>query len=102
MINRLEQAVREVYAELRAAHPDICGCARCEADIVAFALNHARPRYGGGNTTGQALISVELQRDQTRATVAVLVLDAMRRVAATPRHGASPPPAGAGEGGGSP
>lgn len=94
MINRLEQTVREVYGELRAAHPEICGCERCEADVVAFALNNVRPRYGGGNVTGQALISVDLQRDQTRATVAVLVLDAMRRVAATPRHG----PVGTGSG----
>jgi hypothetical protein len=31
-------------------------------------------------------MAVDLQKDQTRATIAVLVLDAMRRVASSPRH----------------
>jgi hypothetical protein len=53
---------------------------------MAIALNSARPRYGGGADVGHALMAVDLQKNQTRATIAVLVLDAMRRVAASPRH----------------
>lgn len=86
MKNLLEGTVRSIYAELRVQNPEFCACDSCRADVEAFALNAAHPRYSGGTDIGQALIAVELQRDQTRATLAVLVLDAMRRVAASPRH----------------
>jgi hypothetical protein len=32
-------------------------------------------------------MTLDLQKDQTRATIAVHVFDAMRKVAANPRHG---------------
>ena len=86
MKNRLETVIEEIYHELRGKNPDYCACELCQSDVLAFALNHSRPRYSGGTTTGQALISVDLQKDQTRAELAVVVLDAMRRVAAAPRH----------------
>jgi len=86
MKNLLEGAVVSIYDELREKHPGLCACDTCRADVIAFALNAARPRYSGGTDVGQALISVDLQRDQTRAAIAVLVLDAMRRVSANPRH----------------
>ena len=86
MRNLLEGTVVALYDELRAQNPELCGCDNCRTDVIAFALNAARPRYSGGTDVGQALISVDLQRDQTRAALAVLVLDAMQRVAANPRH----------------
>lgn len=86
MKNLLEGAVLSIYRELRAQHPQFCACESCQADVLAFALNVAHPRYTAGGDMGQALIAVDLQRDQTRATLAVIVLDAMRRVAANPRH----------------
>jgi competence protein ComFB len=86
MKNLLEGAIDSVYGDLRAQYPEYCGCANCRTDVMAIALNSARPRYGGGADVGHALMAVDLQKDQTRATIAVLVLDAMRRVAASPRH----------------
>lgn len=86
MKNLLEGTVVALYDELRGQNPEICGCENCRTDVVAFALNAARPRYSGGTDVGQALISVDLQRDQTRAALAVIVLDAIKRVAVNPRH----------------
>lgn len=86
MKNLLEGAVKEVYDELRARDASFCGCAQCEEDVLAFALNHLRPRYAGGTREGVAVTSVDLQRDQTRAELMVAVLDAMRRVSNNPRH----------------
>lgn len=86
MKNLLEGTVVALYDELRGQNPEICGCENCRTDVIAFALNAARPRYSGGTDVGQALISVDLQRDQTRAALAVIVLDAMKRVAVNPRH----------------
>ena len=86
MKNLLEGAVREVYEELRSRDASFCGCEHCEDDVMAFALNHLRPRYAGGTLEGVAVTSVDLQRDQPRAELMVAVLDAMRRVANNPRH----------------
>jgi competence protein ComFB len=85
MKNRVETIITELYDELRRAHPQFCECERCREDVLTYTLNQARPRYSG-TATGQALISVDLQSDQTRAELSVIVLDAMRRVAANPRH----------------
>jgi competence protein ComFB len=86
MKNLLEGAVKEVYDELREKDAAFCGCQQCEEDVLAFALNHLRPRYAGGTREGVAVTSVDLQRDQTRAQLMVAVLDAMRRVSSNPRH----------------
>ena len=86
MKNLLETAVKEVYDDLRAKDATFCGCQHCEEDVLAFALNHLRPRYAGGTREGVAVTSVDLQRDQSRAELMVAVLDAMRRVANNPRH----------------
>lgn len=91
MKNLLEGAVKEVYDELRSRGSPLggatfCACEHCEEDVMAFALNHLRPRYAGGTLEGVAVTSVDLQRDQTRAELMVAVLDAMRRVSNNPRH----------------
>ncbi|HEY9449441.1 MAG TPA: late competence development ComFB family protein [Gemmatimonadaceae bacterium] len=87
MKNLLESTIRSVYDELRPQYPHLCECERCETDVLAFALNAARPRYSGGADVGHALLTLDLQKDQTRATIAVLVLEAMKKVATNPRHG---------------
>jgi competence protein ComFB len=86
MKNLLEGAVKEIYDELRTRDASFCGCRQCEEDVLAFALNHLRPRYAGGTREGVAVTSVDLQRGQTRAQLMVAVLDAMRRVSNNPRH----------------
>jgi competence protein ComFB len=86
MKNLLEGAVKEIYEDLRSRDATFCGCEQCEEDVLAFALNHLRPRYAGGTREGVAVTSVDLQRDQTRAQLMVAVLDAMRRVSNNPRH----------------
>jgi competence protein ComFB len=89
MKNRVETIIGELYDELARANPDACRCTRCRDDVITFTLNQARPRYGG-TLTGQALISVELQGDALRAQLAVIMLEAMRRVGANPRHDSRP------------
>jgi competence protein ComFB len=86
MKNLLEDSIGAVYAGLRSQYPHFCDCENCKTDVMAFALNAVRPRYSGGADVGHALMTLDLQKDQTRATIAVHVLDAMRKVAANPRH----------------
>ena len=86
MKNLLEDAVLRIYEELVAKTPGACACESCKEDALAYVLNKTRPRYSGGTDTGMALIALDLQKDQTRAQLAVVVMDAIQRVAANPRH----------------
>lgn len=86
MRNLLESTIRELYGELKENFPEACRCERCQADIVTFALNHLTPRYTVEENPGRTLVSVDLQREATRASLAVTVIEAIRVVASNPRH----------------
>jgi competence protein ComFB len=85
--NVSEKAVRTVYESLRTRHAEFCACPRCQEDVLTLAMNHTRPRYVSGESTlGEVVTGVHLTYDQMRAELTVIVYDAMRRVAANPRH----------------
>lgn len=87
MRNALEGAVKSIHRELMKRHPEFCSCPRCEDDVLALALNQTKPRYVSENATlGNVVTGVHLSYDQLRAELTVLVFDAMRRVASSPRH----------------
>lgn len=97
MKNALEEIVDEVFGTLRGRDARFCPCSQCRDDVITHTLNNARPRYISGSLIGSAVTRVALSHEQARAEMAVLVLDAMRRVAANPRHAvASPQEGGAG------
>ncbi|HJU75932.1 MAG TPA: late competence development ComFB family protein [Gemmatimonadaceae bacterium] len=85
MINAIEEVVREVYVQVRDREEGFCTCAQCEDDVIRHTMNHLRPRYVG-TTVGSAITRVSLSLEQARAEVAVVLLDAMRRVAQNPLH----------------
>ncbi|MGQ0640376.1 MAG: late competence development ComFB family protein [Gemmatimonadaceae bacterium] len=87
MINAIEEVVREVYVQVREreAKAGFCACSRCEDDVIRHTMNHLRPRYVG-TAMGSAVTRVSLALEQARAEVAVVILDAMRRVAKNPQH----------------
>jgi len=98
MHNALEEVVGEVFDGLSRAHAHFCHCAQCRDDVITRALNQARPRYISGSLIGSAVTRVALSHEQARAELAVLVLDAMRLVAARPRHASHPVVGGAASG----
>jgi competence protein ComFB len=85
MRSPLERAVRDTHAKLAESHPEFCACEQCADDVVALVMNQTRPRY---TTTGLgwAVEAADLDTDQVRAELSVLVFDAMHRVAEQPRH----------------
>ena len=94
MKNALEGAVRSIHRELMKKHPEFCTCERCEDDVMALALNQTKPRYVSENSSmGTVVTGVHLSYDQLRAELTVLVFDAMRRVAKSPRHDGEETPA---------
>ena len=101
MKNLVEEEVRSIYQELRTKEPSFCSCERCRDDVLSLALNHLQPRYVSGSFPAwEAITRVELSREQRRAQLAVIVLEAMRRVGQNPNHppvgGTTPPPEGEG------
>ncbi|HEU4564159.1 MAG TPA: late competence development ComFB family protein [Gemmatimonadaceae bacterium] len=88
MKNLLEGTLRELYDGMRDRYPQYCSCERCQADVLAMALNQAKPRYTGGTVQGIAITMLDLQAASTRASLSVVLLDAMRRVGANPNHDA--------------
>jgi hypothetical protein len=86
MKNLLENALRDSYADLRDKYPQFCGCELCREDVMAYALNKIRPRYTGGGDLGVALANLDLQKDDARATIAVTLLEGMRRVSTNPHR----------------
>jgi competence protein ComFB len=85
MKSPLERVVREVHVSLAESHTEFCACEQCADDIVALVMNQTRPRF---TTTGLgwAVEAADLDTDQVRAELSVLVFDAMHRVAEQPRH----------------
>jgi len=88
MRSPLERAVREVHAKLAETHTEFCSCEQCADDVIAMVMNQIRPRY---TTTGLgwAVETADLDTDQVRAQLSVLVFEAMHRVAEQPRHAPS-------------
>jgi len=88
MKSPLERVVRDVHAQLTETHEEFCSCEQCADDVVALVMNQTKPRY---TTTGLgwAVEAADLDTDQVRAELSVLVFDAMHRVAEQPRHSPS-------------
>ena len=86
MLNTLEAAAHDAYDELRSAEPTFCGCDRCRDDVLAMVLNQAHPRYVVGDPLGAAVTRVALTRLQLKVELSVIVLAAIRQVAAEPHH----------------
>ena len=88
MKSPLERAVRDLHAKLTEQQTEFCACEQCADDVVAMVMNQIRPRY---TTTGlgYAVESADLDTDQVRAQLSVLVFEAMHRVAEQPRHAPS-------------
>jgi competence protein ComFB len=100
MKNALEPTVRSIHAELVRKHAEYCSCAHCSADVVALALNRIRPRYVSQfSPIGEIVTDVQMTYDQSRAELTVLVFDAMRLVATSPRHANEPEGSGKAGGG---
>jgi competence protein ComFB len=91
MHNILEVTLRRLRDEMLEKYPQFCTCEQCKDDTLTWALNHCRPKYvTGSRPMGMALTAVELALDQSRAELTVIVFDALRRVAANPRHHTPP------------
>jgi competence protein ComFB len=82
--NMVEDHVRASFESLRPHFADFCGCDLCVDDVQVFALNRMPPRYVT-SLEGQAVTEVSLEKQQHRAEIDVVVMEALRKVSLAPR-----------------
>jgi len=79
--NQLEHHVSQAYQSLHPHLPEFCGCALCRADVMVYALNRLPARYVASRE-GTIITELNLDANQMRARIEVLVLEGLRQVAA--------------------
>jgi competence protein ComFB len=91
--NLVEEHVVAAYEQLRGHYPNFCGCEVCRSDVLVYALNRLPARYVA-SVEGKVVTELNLDKDQTRVTIEIHVMDGFRKVAQSPRCGrAAAPPA---------
>ena len=82
--NLVEDHVTAAYDTLRPHFPAFCGCERCRDDVLTFALNRVPPRYVA-RREGSVVTEVNLEKEQSRAAIEVIVMEALRKISVAPR-----------------
>jgi competence protein ComFB len=84
--NLVEDHVTASYETLRPHFPAFCGCDLCREDVLTFALNRIPPRYVS-RREGSVVTEVNLEKEQSRAAIEVVVMEALRKISVAPRCG---------------
>lgn len=82
--NQVEHHVIQAYQALRPHFPDFCGCDICRADVLVYALNRLPARYVA-SLEGTVITELNLDKQQMRARIDVVVMDGLRQVSAKRR-----------------
>jgi len=91
--NLVEDHVTAAYDTLRPHFPVFCGCEVCRDDVLTFALNRVPPRYVA-RREGSVVTEVNLEKEQSRAAIEAIVMEALRKISVAPRcgsRGGAPP-----------
>jgi len=86
MRNVVEHLVAREYERLLPTVAGACGCDVCREDVLVYALNRLQPHYVATNA-GEVISSVEMEKVQGQADIAVALMEGIRVVALAPRHG---------------
>jgi competence protein ComFB len=82
--NLVEEHVTAAYDMLRPHFPAFCGCEFCRDDVLTYALNRVPPRYVS-RREGAVVTEVSLEKEQSRAAIEVIVMEALRKISVAPR-----------------
>jgi competence protein ComFB len=82
------EVLRHEYEGLRARFPQFCGCDTCKSDVLVYALNRLPPHYVS-TVQGEVITELQLQSDQERARLDVVLLEGLHKVSLAPRCGAA-------------
>jgi competence protein ComFB len=82
--NLIEVHAAEAYDRVVGNFPEFCGCDTCRLDALVYALNRLPPRYVVG-LEGTVVTGINLEKDQSRASIEVAILEGIRKVHLAPR-----------------
>ena len=82
--NLIEDHAADAYDQIVSRYPDFCGCDTCRLDVLVYALNRLPPRYVIG-LEGTIVTGINLDKDQSRASIDVAILEGIRKVNLAPR-----------------
>lgn len=85
IINVVEQMVWETMDSVLEQKSGICRCEKCQADIVAYALNQLSPHYAASKL-GEVLIKTGALDRDIQVSILVALTEAVEIVSANPRH----------------
>ena len=87
MKNVAEDQVASLYTELLPTVAEAhAGCSVCREDVMVYALNRLSPHYVS-TLQGEVLSRLDIQGGQLGTDATVVILDAFRFVARSPRCG---------------
>ncbi len=84
--NLVEEHVLAAYESLMPRFPDFCGCEICRTDVLVYSLNRLPARYVAGRE-GMVVTELNLDKDQSRVSIDVAVMEGFRKVGLAPRCG---------------
>ena len=67
------------------AHPEVCKCTKCKADVVALTLNQLPPHYVASEK-GEVLSKADHFNLENKSKLLVALTNAIKQVADAPRH----------------
>ena len=82
--NKVEVHVQEALQSVIGHFKDFCGCDVCRADVLVYALNRLPARYVASRE-GNVITELNLDKQQNRAAIEVVVMDGIRTVMEAPR-----------------
>lgn len=85
LVNAYDELVRTQVKQYVEQEDGMCQCEKCFLDTCAFVFNHG---YSNFVTTakGQLMTEIEEATNASRIDLAVTIMDAIRRVKASPLH----------------
>jgi competence protein ComFB len=86
MRNITEEVVAREFERIQTTVESFCGCEQCRDDVMVYALNRLKPHYVTSRE-GQVITNIELESEQERSEVSVVLMAGFRRVQGNPRHG---------------
>ena len=82
--NLVEEHGFAAYDQLRKHFPEFCGCETCRGDVLVYALNRIPARYVN-TLEGSVVTEFNLDRDQSRAAIEVMLMEGLRKGSVAPR-----------------
>jgi len=87
--NLVEQHAVAAYEQLKGHFAGFCGCEVCRSDVLVYTLNRLPARYVA-SVEGKVVTELNLDKDQSRVTIEITIMDGFKKVMRSPRCGRAP------------